>query len=292
MRLATTQSATDPLARSFVPMPVARPLQLESGRPGESPYHDRMAFVANQTSEAQAALARLTDVYGSCALPRAKAIIALGGDGLMLRTLHQHMGDGIPLFGMNRGSVGFLTNEYREDGLTGRLEKAELSTVHPLRMVAHDAGGETHEALAINEVSVFRSSHQAGKLRVSVDGHVRLSELICDGILLASPVGSTAYNLSVGGPILPLNAPLLALTPISPFRPRRWRGAILTERAQIRIEVLEAGKRPMSAVANQREFRSVTDITIGIMRDVGLHMLFDPGHALDERILSEQFEIG
>ena len=171
------------------------------------------------------------------------------------------------------------------------MRQAEISTVHPLRMVAIDAAGAQHEALSINEISMLRSSHQAGKLRISVDSTVRVPELICDGILLATPVGSTAYNLSVGGPILPINAPLLALTPISPFRPRRWRGAVLPERAHVRIELLEAEKRPMTVVANHREFREVREVTISVMRDINLGLLFDPGHALDERILREQFNV-
>lgn len=262
----------------------ARPTQASERR------FEHITFVASDTREAQTALQRLTASYGHCERQRADVAVVLGGDGQMLRAMHKHMGDHIPLFGMNRGSLGFLMNEYREDNLHDRLRKAEISTVHPLRMIARDSKGAEHEALAINEVSLLRSSHQASKLRVSVDGIVRVPELICDGILLASPVGSTAYNLSVGGPILPVNAPLLALTPISPFRPRRWRGAVLPDRAQVHIEVLESVNRPVTVVANQREFRDVREVTIGVMRDIDVTMLFDPGHALDERILSEQFQ--
>ena len=250
----------------------------------------RPAFVANRTPAAQDALHRLAVRYGDHHADNADVIVALGGDGLMLRTLHGHLGAKLPLFGMNRGSLGFLMNEFREDGLLQRLREAEASTVNPLRMVAFDAAGHSHEALAINEVSLFRQSHQAGKLRISIDGVVRLPELICDGILVATPVGSTAYNLSVGGPILPINAPLLALTPISPFRPRRWRGAVLPDRARVTIEVLEPEKRPMAAVANGCEFGGVRQVTIGSMGEAGIELLFDPGHALDERILSEQFQ--
>jgi len=213
--------------------------QRSSARPAAQPGLDQISFLASDAPEAQAALQRLTHRYGQCERERADVVIAIGGDGLMLKAMHKHLTDQIPLFGMNRGSLGFLMNEYREDDLHQRLRQAEISTVHPLRMVAIDAAGAQHEALSINEISMLRSSHQAGKLRISVDSTVRVPELICDGILLATPVGSTAYNLSVGGPILPVNAPLLALTPISPFRPRRWRGAVLPDRAQVHIEVLE-----------------------------------------------------
>ncbi len=250
---------------------------------------DRVAFAASETTEAQTAFGNLSARYGNAAPETADVIVALGGDGLMLQTLHRHLCDRKPVYGMNRGSVGFLMNEYREEGLIERLMAAEVSTVHPLRMNALDGNGESHEALAINEVSMFRQSSQAGKLRVSVDGKVRLDELICDGILVATPAGSTAYNLSVSGPILPVGSPLLALTPISPFRPRRWRGAVLPNTARIKIEVLEAAKRPMTAVANHREFRNVAEVTIAEISDINLLLMFDKGHSLDERILAEQF---
>ena len=207
----------------------------------------------------------------------------------MLQTLHRHLNDHIPIYGMNRGSVGFLMNEYREDDLLARLEGAEISCIHPLVMRAHDIHGDTHEQLAINEVSLFRQTHQAAKLRIMIDGKVRLEELTCDGILVATPAGSTAYNLSAYGPILPIDAPLLALTPISPFRPRRWRGALLPNVAQIQIDVLEPDKRPVSAVADHSETRSVVSVTVEEERSIDLFMMFDPGHNLDERILSEQF---
>ena len=250
---------------------------------------ERIAFVASDSREAQAALERLTAAYGSVEPERADAIVALGGDGLMLETLRRFMLDRIAIYGMNRGSVGFLMNEYREDDLPDRLARAEVSVIHPLRMTARDRRGNDHMALAINEVSVFRETHQAARLRISVDGQVRLEELMCDGVLVATPAGSTAYNLSAHGPILPINAPLLALTPISAFRPRRWRGALLPNRAQIVIEALETGKRPVSAVADNVETRDVERIEIAEQRDISLYMLFDPGHSLDERILSEQF---
>ena len=250
---------------------------------------EKIAFVASDHPEAQQALDRLTKQYGNVPSQTADAIVALGGDGLMLQTLHRHMNDRIPIYGMNRGSVGFLMNEYREDDLIARLEGAEISCIHPLVMRARDIHGDLHEDLAINEVSLFRQTHQAAKLRILIDGKVRLEELICDGILVATPAGSTAYNLSAHGPILPINAPLLALTPISPFRQRRWRGALLPNEAHIQIDVLEPDKRPVSAVADHSETRSVVTVAVEEERAIDLFMMFDPGHSLDERILSEQF---
>ncbi len=248
-----------------------------------------IAFVASDVPEATAALERLTRLYGNAPANTADAIVALGGDGLMLQTLHRHMHDRIPIYGMNRGSVGFLTNDYSEENLRERLASAETSTIHPLAMRAIVAGGAVHEGLAINEVSLFRQTHQAAKLRISIDGKVRLEELICDGALVSTPAGSTAYNLSVFGPILPIDAPLLALTPISAFRPRRWRGALLPNVARIQFDVLEPDKRPVSAVADHNETRSVTRVEVEQADRIELFMMFDPGHSLDERILSEQF---
>lgn len=250
---------------------------------------ERIAFVASDVPPAQEALARLTAMYGSAELSAADAVVALGGDGLMLQTLHRVMHDRVPIYGMHRGSVGFLMNDYREEDLIARLERAEISRIHPLSMLAEDIQGKQHESLAINEVSLFRETHQAAKLRISVDGQVRLEELSCDGVLVATPAGSTAYNLSAYGPILPINAPLLAVTPISAFRPRRWRGALLPNRAIISIDVLEADKRPVSAVADNVETRTVVRVRVAEARQVELFMMFDPGHSLDERILSEQF---
>ena len=223
---------------------------------------EKIAFVASDVPEAQEARERLAKAYGNVEPRKAEAIVALGGDGLMLQTLHRHLNDRVPIYGMNRGSVGFLMNDYSEDDLRGRLARAEVNVIHPLAMRAVDAEGREHEALAINEVSLFRQIYQAAKIKISIDGRVRLDELICDGVLVATPAGSTAYNLSAHGPILPINAPLLALTPISPFRPRRWRGALLPNVAKIRFEVLEPDKRPVSAVADHAETRSVTRVDV------------------------------
>jgi len=250
---------------------------------------NNVAFVASSTPDAQGALQALKSRYENVVPEEADVIVALGGDGLMLQTLHRFMGTGKPIYGMNKGTVGFLMNEFKEDGLFERLETAERSVAHPLLMVAWDTRGVAHTARAINEVSMLRQTYQAAKLRVSTDSRVRLDELIADGILVATPAGSTAYNLSVNGPILPLNAPLLALTPISAFRPRRWRGALLPDYAKIQIDVLEAENRPVSAVADHTEFRNVSRVHVSMDRSVDLVMLHDPGHSLDERILREQF---
>ena len=251
---------------------------------------ERIAFVASDASEAREALQQLVERYGNVAVESADAIVALGGDGLMLQTLHAYMHNRVPVYGMNRGSLGFLTNDYNDDGdLRERLSRAEVSTIHPLAMRAVDRSGKVHMWLAINEVHLFRETHQAAKLRISIDGKVRLEELVCDGALVATPAGSTAYNLSVFGPILPINAPLLALTPISAFRPRRWRGALLSNEAKIQFDVLEADKRPMSAVADHTETRNVVRVDVEQASGIALYLLFDPGHNLDERILSEQF---
>lgn len=255
-------------------------------RPPDSPA---VAFVASDTAEAQAAAGRLKERYGASAPDDADIVIALGGDGLMLQTLHRFMGTGKPIYGMNRGSVGFLMNEFREEGLMERLAVAQRSVVHPLLMVAHDIHGQEFRAWGINEVFLSRQTYQAAKIRVWVDGEVRLRELIADGIMVATPAGSTAYNLSANGPILPLNAPLLALTPISAFRPRHWRGALLPDHARLRFDVLEADKRPVNAVADHTEVLSVAFVDIALDREVELVMLHDSGHSLDERILRAQF---
>ena len=207
----------------------------------------------------------------------------------MLQTLHRVMGQNTPVYGMNFGSVGFMMNNFDEDGLEDRLAAAQKTRIYPLSMTVEDASGGTRTALALNEVSLFRSSHQAAKIQIAVDGEVRLEELVCDGILLATPAGSTAYNLSAHGPILPIEAPLLALTPISAFRPRRWRGAILSNRATVTFTMRESAKRPVSAVADNVEFQKVREVTIREDRSSGVTLLFDPGTSLEERVLSEQF---
>jgi NAD+ kinase len=252
--------------------------------------YDRIAFVASAHEEAQAALERLAARYGATPPEKADVVVALGGDGFMLQMLHELDGDA-PIYGMHRGSVGFLMNEFGDDGLKERLAAAERALIHPLAMEATDASGRVHRAPAFNEVSLFRQSYQAAKLRISVDGKVRLTELIADGVLVATPAGSTAYNLSAHGPILPLDAPLLALTPISPFRPRRWRGALLPSAADIEIKVLGADKRPVSAVADHFEVRSVVAVRARLDTKAARVLLFDPGHSLDERILAEQFGV-
>ena len=257
--------------------------------PNPARKFEKIAFVASDVPEAREALARLTSRYGNVPAREADAIVALGGDGLMLQTLHKHLTDRIPIYGMNRGSVGFLMNEYREDDLLARLERAEISRIHPLAMVARDINGTIHEELAINEVSLFRQTHQAAKLRISVDGKVRLEELICDGVLVSTPAGSTAYNLSVNGPILPLECDLLALTAISPFRPRRWHGALIPNRAEVEFRMLEAERRPVSAVADQVEVRDVARVRVATDFARRLELLFDPDYALDDRIFAEQF---
>lgn len=251
--------------------------------------YEKIAIVASDSVEAQSALQQLSMRYGNAPAREADAIVALGGDGFMLETLRQHLTDRIPIYGMNRGSVGFLMNEYSEDDLIDRISRAEVSRIRPLRMVATTSDGQKSEATAINEVSLFRQTYQAAKLRISIDGTVRLEELVCDGVLVATPAGSTAYNLSAHGPILPIDAALLALTPISPFRPRRWRGALLPKNANITVEVLEAAKRPVSAAADNVETRSVLRVDIAEARGIELFMMFDRGHNLDERVLSEQF---
>ena len=248
-----------------------------------------LAFVTSDMPEAKLAARHFAKIYGEVPPEQADVIVALGGDGLMLQTLHGFMGQGKPIYGINRGSVGFLMNEYRELDLLERINSAERSIIHPLLMQATDQEGHICEARAINEVSIFRQSYQAAKLSLSVDGRVRMPELVADGVLVATPAGSTAYNLSANGPILPLNAPMLALTPISAFRPRRWRGALLPDKATITISVLEAQKRPVNAVADHFEFRSVVEIQVSMDRDTELVMLHDPDHGLEERILREQF---
>ena len=249
----------------------------------------KLCFVAAEGAEAQTALRTLTGRYGQQPAEQADIVVALGGDGFMLETLHRFRDRGIPIYGMNRGSIGFLMNEYAEEDLAARIARAQEVTLHPLRMSAATADGQVHEALAINEVSLLRETYQAAKIRISIDGKTRMEELICDGVLVATPAGSTAYNLSAQGPIVPIDAALLALTPISAFRPRRWRGALLSHRAKVRFDILEAEKRPVSAVADHTEFRRVRDVEVEEDSSIDLYMLFDPDHGLEERIITEQF---
>ncbi len=249
----------------------------------------KIAFVATDSEAAATALARLEQRYPHVPPEEAEMVVALGGDGFMLETLHRFMTRKVPIYGMNRGSVGFLMNVYREHGLMERLARAQTVTLHPLRMKARDSDGGEVDALAINEVSLLRETRQAAKLRIRIDGKVRIDELVCDGILVATPAGSTAYNLSAHGPIVPLGAGILALTPISAFRPRRWRGALLPHTATLVFEILESGKRPVSAVADYTEVRDVVEVCVREDRSIGLTLMFDPEHNLEERIIAEQF---
>ncbi|MBB4053762.1 NAD+ kinase [Devosia subaequoris] len=248
-----------------------------------------MRFVSSETPEALAAAERMRKRYGKFDLDRSDVLVALGGDGLMLQTLHRAMKLGVPVYGMNFGSVGFMMNPFSEDALVDRIAAAQRTRIYPLAMEAVDVSGRRQTALALNEVSLFRSTYQAAKLQISVDGAVRMEELVCDGAILSTPAGSTAYNLSAHGPILPIDAPLLALTPISPFRPRRWRGAILSNNAVVKFMTREAAKRPVSAVADNREFQNVAEVTVREDRSHGVTLLFDPGTGLEERVLAEQF---
>lgn len=249
----------------------------------------KIAFIASPAKEAVEALPDLIKLHGNCDPGDADVIVALGGDGFMLQSQHRFMNSGIPVYGMNKGTVGFLMNEFLVENLPARLESAIQSRIHPLSMVAIDGDGYSHQALAINEVSLFRQSHQAAKLKIVIDGKVRLEQLACDGVMVATPQGSTAYNLSAHGPILPLNAPLLALTPISAFRPRNWKGALLPNTAKVHIEVIAAHKRPVNAVADNTEIKSVISVDINEDRSSHGILLFDPEHTWDERILAEQF---
>jgi NAD+ kinase len=251
---------------------------------------NRIAFIASEAPEARRALTRLAKLYGNADPETADVVVALGGDGMMLQTLHRFMLSGQPIYGMNRGSVGFLMNDFSEKNLIQRLVDAELTTIRPLKMTAIDHDGKKHQAVAFNEVSLLRQRSQAAKLEITIDGQSRLDELICDGLLVATPVGSTAYNLSAHGPILPIGSPLLALTPISAFRPRRWRGAILPHKAKVTLTVLEPQKRPVAAVADHLEVRDVARVEIVEDKKRSARILFDPGHSLAERVLNEQFK--
>ena len=249
----------------------------------------RFCFLAADTDDAQAAAALLSERYGSCDAEEADVIVPLGGDGMMLQTLHRFMSTGKPTFGMNRGSVGFLMNDFQIEWLPERVADANVTTIRPLLMTAEAIDGEIHTARAINEVSLLRQTHQAAKFSIRIDDRPRLDLLICDGVLVATPAGSTAYNLSAHGPILPINAQLLALTPISAFRPRRWRGALLPSHVTVTIQSLEPNKRPVAAAADHVEIRRVVRVDVREDREASCIIMFDPDHSWDERILAEQF---
>jgi NAD+ kinase len=250
---------------------------------------EKIHFVASSVDQAVAARDRLAALYGNVPKAEADIIVALGGDGLMLATLHESREEELPVYGMHRGTIGFLMNDFRAEHLRERLEAAEEAVLNPLRMRAERADGSIVEALAINEVSLIRAGPQAVKLRILVDGRERMAELVADGALVATPAGSTAYNYSAHGPILPIGAEALALTPMAAFRPRRWRGAILPERARIVFEVIEPGKRPVSAAADSTEVRGAVRIAVESVPEIRHRLLFDPGHGLEERLIREQF---
>lgn len=249
----------------------------------------RIHFAASPRPRAQAAKRTLEQRYGQASDADLDVVVALGGDGFMLETLHQYMGRATPIFGMNCGSVGFLLNDYAEDGLITRLRNAKRATIRPLRATGRDMRGRPFNVLAINEVSLLREIRQTAKLRITIDGYERLPELVADGALVATPAGSTAYNSSAHGPIVPITAPLLALTPISAFRPRRWRGALLPNTAKVRFDVLEPDIRPVSMTADNQEVRDVETVEICEDPSLTMALLFDAGHGLEERILMEQF---
>ena len=257
--------------------------------PPQAAAFARISIVASPAPLAQDARARLVARYGDCPMDQADAIVCLGGDGFMLETLHRNLGRQVPVYGMNCGSVGFLMNAFNEDDLPARLARAQIAVLHPLRMHAVTETGRVEEAVALNEVSLLRQLRQAAKIRITVDGRVRLPELICDGVLVSTPAGSTAYNLSAHGPIVPLSANLLPLTPISAFRPRRWRGALLPSSAEVLFEVLEPDKRPVAAVADFTEVRDVVSVAVSEDRSLRANILFDPDQGLSERIIAEQF---
>jgi NAD+ kinase len=249
----------------------------------------QFAFISSDTPDAKAALRELSARYGNALVEDAEIIVALGGDGFLLQTLRDTMGTGKKVFGMNRGTIGFLMNEYQVKALPERIEAAVAETIRPLEMQAVTMGSETVTALAINEVALWRQSYQTAKIRITVDDHVRMAELSCDGVMVATPAGSTAYNLSAHGPILPLDAQLLALTPVSPFRPRSWRGALLPNRAIVQFDILEADKRPVNAAADHTEVKAVATVSIRQSPTATATLLFDPSHSWNERILTEQF---
>lgn len=249
----------------------------------------KIHFVAMDVTGADEAMAALQERYGQCELDQADVIVALGGDGFMLRTLHRYLPANLPVYGMKLGNVGFLMNLYREDDLQARLNAANRVELNPLRMNAVTEAGSESTALAINEVALLRQVNQAAHIRILVNGSVKVDDLVCDGVLVSTAAGSSAYNLSVQGPILPLGTDALALTPISPFRPRRWRGAVLPSSAHIRFEILDNYKRPVSATADAHEIRNVISVDVFEEKNIHLKLMFDPDHSLEQRILDEQF---
>ena len=252
----------------------------------------RIAFLASHTEDAQNTLAQLVERHGQHAPAEADVVVALGGDGFMLQTLHRHGTLGKPVYGMKLGTVGFLINHHSPDGLLERLQAAEPAVLRPLEMLAQTESGATVGSLAYNEVSLLRQTRQAAHIRIELNGQTRLDELICDGVLVATPAGSTAYNFSAHGPILPLGANVMALTPIAAFRPRRWRGAVLKADTEVRFQVLDPYKRPVSATADSHEVRDVVEVVIRESHDRTVTLLFDPEHNLEERMLAEQFTSG
>lgn len=249
----------------------------------------KIAFVASPAPVAEAARKLLAERHNAVRPREAEVIVALGGDGFMLQTLHATQALDVPVYGMNRGTVGFLMNAYQDDDLINRLDAAKEEVINPLRMTAQTAEGEFYEGLAINEVSLLRAGPQAAKLRISIDGVERMPELVCDGALVATPAGSTAYNYSAHGPILPIGSDVLTLTAMSAFRPRRWRGALLPKSAKVRFDVLDAGKRPVMAEADSKSVRNVVQVDICSEPNIAHRILFDPGHGLEERLIREQF---
>lgn len=250
----------------------------------------KIAFVASEMPAAQTARAALAQRFGNVPEAEADVIVALGGDGFMLQTLHRTQNLSAPVYGMNRGTVGFLMNEYSETDLPERLEAAQEEVINPLSMTAKTVDGKIHKALAINEVSLLRAGPQAAKLKITIDGRLRLAELVCDGALVATPAGSTAYNYSAHGPILPIGSDVLALTAVAAFRPRRWRGALLPKSAEVRFDVLDAKKRPVMADADSIWVENVVWVVIRSEPSIQHRILFDPGHGLEERLIREQFE--
>lgn len=262
--------------------------------------YSKIAITSDQSKQAIASKDKLVSIYGlkdvtgkeeSLTQQNTDVLLAVGGDGFMLSTLHKIINTNLPIYGLNQGTLGFLLNRYSEDKLLERISMARDSRIHPVMMECIDENGSKHTALAINEISLLRMTGQAAKIKVIVDNNVSIDEMICDGVLVATPAGSSAYNLSNGGMILPIKSNLLALTPICPFRPRRWRGAILPSHVNIRFEVLKCHKRPVKAVADCFEINNVTEVNVKMCHDKVLHLLFDPGHSLEERIIREQFEV-